>query len=78
MQSVKLVSSVTNELRKLFINKDPNTAFPTRIQHSFTPIDSSPSFHHTKATQIPFISNNPTNHSQAEASRCVSDEMFCK
>ena len=78
MQSVKLVSSVTNELRKLFINEDPSKAFPTRLQHSFTPIDSSPSFRHTKATQIPFISNNPINHSQAEATRCVSDEMFYK
>ena len=78
MQSVKLVSSVTNELRKLFMNEDPSKAFPTRLQHSYTPIDSSPLFRHTKATQIPFISNNPINHSQAEASRCVSDEMFCK
>ena len=78
MQSVKLVSSVTNELRKLFINEDPSKAFPTRLQHSFTPIDSSPSFRHTKVTQIPFISNNPINNSQAEASRCVSDEMFYK
>ena len=78
MQSVKLVSSVTNELRKLFINEDPSKAFPTRLQHSFTPIDSSPSFRHTKATQIPSISKNPINHSQAEASRCVSHEMFYK
>ena len=69
MQSVKFVSSVTDELRKLFLSKEPSTVFPTRLQHSYTPIESSPTLPNPEITQTPSVENGLNVHSIAESSR---------
>ena len=69
MQSVKLVSTVTNELRKLFLREDPSESFPTRLQHSYAPSGLTPSLPQTIDRKSTFMNRDLTDRSHNETSR---------
>ena len=76
MQSVKLVSTVTNELRKLFLREDQSISFPTRLQHSYAPSDSTPSLPQTTDRKSTFVNRDLTDRFHNETIRYFKYEVL--
>ena len=72
MQGIKLVSSVTDELRKLFVNSD--NKLKTTLTHSYAtsedPVSSSNGSNNTEQTALGDFTNRTfMNHMPNEANR---------
>ena len=79
MQGIKLVSTVTDELRKLFVNS--NNKFSTRLTHSYNNsevhvLPSITSKETNKTSPDDFTNHTFSNHLQNKANRYFVTQLL--